>query len=128
VGVGELSRLVRDVLVRFEGLAARLETQFVRTDVFEYYKQLVNQALMELQVKTANAADKTTVSDKFKDVDEELGKKASRAEVDAKLETLTKRIADLEDDKRWLVRLIGTFIVLGILGAVFAVAKAGGGA
>lgn len=39
---------------------------------------------------------------------------------------LTDRVAQLEDDKKWLVRLVLGFIVLAVLGAVFAAAKVGG--
>ena len=40
-------------------------------------------------------------------------------------DSVVARVAQLEDDKKWLVRLVLGFIVLGILGAIFV---ASGGA
>lgn len=119
-GVGELSRQVRDVLVRFEGLATRLETQFVRSDNFNLYKQLVDQAIANLQALVATLAR----ADKVEDLERDMIDKASSSSVDA----LTKRVNDLEDDKKWLTRLVIGFIILGVLGAVFAVSQGAGGA
>lgn len=123
VSVGELSRLVRDVLVRFEGLAARLETQFVRSDNFELYKQLVDQALRSLQDASAGFASKNGTADKFKDIESDIAGKVGKSDYDA----LCKRVADLEDDKKWLIRLVLGFVFLGVLGAVYTVSRAGGG-
>lgn len=119
VGIGELSRQVRDVLARFEGLATRLDSSYVRRDNFDLYSQLVNQALAGLQDGVKKLASAEAVNNLAADIEG----KASKGQVDS-LET---RIKDLEDDKRWLVRLVATFIILGVLGAVFAVSKAGGG-
>lgn len=112
--------MVRDVLVRFEGLVTRLETQFVRTDVFDYYKQLV-----ETDIKRLNqAADRAADKEKFREIEVDMDKKVSKGELAA----LEKRILNLEDDKKWLVRVVISFIVVGVLTAIFAVAKVGGGA
>jgi hypothetical protein len=126
VGVGELSRQVRDVLQRLEGLAVRLETQFVRGDNFSLYKQLVDQAILQLQglVKdiettlrvTPDAADVTALSVR-------IDSKASKSE----LEAIQKRVAELEDDKKWITRLVIAFVVIGIISAVFVVQKVGSG-
>lgn len=100
--LGELSRQVRDVFARFEGLARRLEDgQFVRTDLYILYRESVNGALAILQERM-----KAFESNKIDKAD---------------LDVLEKRIAQLEDDKKWLVRLVLGFIVLGVLGAVFAI-------
>lgn len=123
MSVGELSRLVRDVLVRFEGLAARLETQFVRGDTFKLQVALLESAIKQLQDAIPLFADKQVVADKFTDVLSDVDRKASKGEVEA----LAKRVAELEDDKKWLTRIVATFIILGVLGAVFIVSKAGGG-
>lgn len=101
-GLGELSRQVRDVFARFEGLARRLEDgQFVRTDLYVLYRESVNTALASLQERV-----KALDTGKLEKTD---------------LDSLEKRVAQLEDDKKWLVRLVLGFIVLGIMGAVFAV-------
>lgn len=118
IGIGELSRQVRDVLVRFEGLAARLENQFVRADNFAYYRQLVDAAIAALQETVKRLATSEQVKNLASDVDQMATKDY--------VERLEKRVGDLEDDKKWLVRLVLGFIVLGVLGAVFAVTKAQG--
>ena len=133
-GIGELSRQVRDVLVRFEGLATRLETQFVRNDNFNLYKQLVDQAIFNLQGTVAAMAR----ADKLADVEGDMAKKADvnyvtglnkRVETKAAkdvVDALVKRVDDLEDDRKWLIRLVIGFIILAVLGAVFAVSQGAG--
>ena len=118
IGVGELSRQVRDVLVRMEGLAARLESQFIRTDNFALYKQLVDTAISQLQQAVAKLPPAEVVTQLSKDMEDTVSKGTHAA--------LVKRVEDLEDDKKWLIRLVLGFIVLGVLGAVFAVTKASG--
>ena len=44
---------------------------------------------------------------------------------DQALADTQKRVAELEDGRKWLSRLIIGFIVLAVLGAVFTVAKTG---
>ena len=123
VSVGELSRMVRDVLVRFEGLAARLDNSFVRNKTFKLQIALVEAALKQLQDAIPLLPDKQVTQDKIKDLSDDISGKASKGE----LESAVKRIAELEDDKKWLTRIILSFIVVGVLGAVFVVSKAGGG-
>ena len=118
IGVGELSRQVRDVLVRMEGLAGRLESQFIRTDNFVLYKQLVDTAISQLQQAVAKLPPAEVVTQLSKDMEDTVSKGTHAA--------LVKRVEDLEDDKKWLIRLVLGFIVLGVLGAVFAVTKASG--
>lgn len=109
IGLGELARQVRDVFVKLEGLATRLESgQFVRSDVFALYRENVNQALAGIQEKIkALAEDKVEKSD---------------------LRALEARVAALEDERKWLIRLVLGFIVLGILGAIFVASGISGGA
>lgn len=126
VGVGELSRQVRDVLSRLESLAVRLETQFVRGDNFGLYKQLVDQAIVSLQ---AGVRDIETVLRDTPD-QSDLSNLASRVDSKASktdLEAVGKRVSELEDDKKWLTRLVVGVIILAVIGAVFVVQKAGTG-
>jgi hypothetical protein len=117
VGVGELSRQVRDVLVRFEGLATRLDGQFVREDNFKLYQRLVDQAILSLQNAVKELASLETV----KNLRFEVEGKASRGQVAG----LEEDIKELQDDKKWLVRLIVGFIVMGVLAAVIVIPKLG---
>lgn len=118
VGIGELSRQVRDVLLRFEGLATRLETQFVRNDNFALYKQLVDNSLDQLQKTVTLLASLERVSN----LESKVADKADKATMTG----LEDRVVQLEDDKKWITRLVIGFIVLAVLGAIFAVSKAGG--
>ncbi len=119
IGVGELSRQVQQVLMRFEGLAARLETQFVRTETYEMYKLLVDQAIRNLQDTTKQLATFETTQN----LRTEVESKASKGLVTS----LEQRVDDLEDDRKWLIRLVIGFIVLGVLGAIFIASKGGVG-
>lgn len=106
VGIGELARQVRDVFSRIEGIAQRLESgQFVRTDLYNLYKESIDarigQLLASIALLTSNKAD------------------------DLVVKALEARVAQLEDDKKWLVRLVLTFVVLAVLAAAFAASKAG---
>lgn len=116
VGVGELSRQVQEVLMRFERLAAGLESQFVRKDTYTVYQQLVDQAIRNLQGTVGKLATLETASSLKSEVDG----KAS----DGALKGLEQRVSELEDDRKWLVRLVLGFIILGVLGALYVV---GGG-
>lgn len=92
VSVGELSRQVKDVLIRFQALAERLDTSYVSREVYDLTQKLVDKSLKSLET---GKADSSLVSD------------------------LEKRVSSLEDDRKWLVRLVLGFIVLGILGVVY---------
>ena len=106
IGIGELARQVRDVFSRIEGLAQRLEGgQFVRNDLWQVYKEGLEARMIGLKAQldalTSIKSDVTQVKN------------------------LEDRVAQLEDDKKWLVRLVIGFVILGVLGALFAVSKAG---
>lgn len=103
-GLGELSRQVRDVLVRFSELAVKLETQFVRADIFELYKQ---QIVRELQRIDRDISD-------------------TKADDERERKHLANRVASLEDNQKWLVRIVVTFVILGVLGVAFGLKNAGG--
>lgn len=118
ISTGELSRQVRDVLSRFSDLATRLETQFLRSDVFILYQRLQEKTLQDLDTAVQGKATK----DSIQNLTDTINKKADKAE----LQSLIDRLEDLEDDKKWLTRLVFGFIVLGVLGAIFAFSQLGG--
>jgi uncharacterized membrane protein YheB (UPF0754 family) len=119
ISIGELSRQVQGVLVRFESLVTRLDGQYVRNENLELYKQLVNQTLQQLQTTVAQLAS----AEKVKDLEADIEAKASKGTVAA----LESAVKELQDDKKWLTRLILGFIILAVLGAIFAAAQIGGG-
>lgn len=126
IGIGELSRQVREVLVRFEGLATRLETQFVRGDNFTLYKQIVDQAIAHLQQDASDMKreiDGLPTATDLKNLKEQVEGKAHASSIT----TLEERVKELEGDRQWLTRTVIGFVVLAVLGAVFTVAKLTGG-
>lgn len=105
ISTGELSRRVSDVLVRFQGIVSQLETQFVRRELFEIYRETMHQTHKSLADKIAGL-----------DAD-----KAEKTTIDA----LESRLGQLEDDKKWLIRVVGAFIILGVLALLFAASNGG---
>jgi hypothetical protein len=114
VGVGELSRQVQQVLLRFESLATRLETQFVNKESYSIYQLLVDQEIKTLQDTTKQLATAETANSLKSEVE---GKASNGA-----LKGLEQRVSELEDDRKWLVRLLIGFIVLGVLSAIYVAA------
>jgi hypothetical protein len=98
ISVHELGRQVRDVLARFQSLADRLDTAYTTKEMFSLYKILVDQALSTLQEKVS-----------------ELDRDKSESSTYSALE---KRIHDLEDNQKWIVRLIVSLVVVALVGGV----------
>lgn len=113
-GVGELSRQVREVLARFEQLVNKLETQFVNKDFFRLYTDGV-----EREIKHLRQAQADLKQDAGKSVDT-----LERAEKDRN-DQLEKRIAQLEGNITWIVRIVLAAIVVAVLAAV-GFSKSGG--
>jgi hypothetical protein len=100
MSLGELSRRLADVFLRLEGMAQRLEGgAYVRTDLYA-----VNQLSNERQMK----ALETQIAALEKD----------KAERDA-LGPIEARVVQLEDDRKWLIRLVLAFVVMAVLGTIF---------
>lgn len=92
---GELSRQVQSVLSRFEGLVVRLDESFVSKNLYDLFKQLIEQQISDLR----RTQDTLTTKEQ--------------------LAALEVRVKSLENNLQWIVRIVVTFVVLGILGAVF---------
>lgn len=122
-GLAELSRLVRDVLNRFESLATKLESQFISKDVFKLYSDSATRELEHLisrlgsaeQAWTKNLADAVAAE---KERNDNLEKRNAQLE---------KRIELLEGNNRWIVRLIIAAVIAFVLAAVGISTKAAGG-
>lgn len=101
ITLGELARQVRDVFSRLEGVIARLEAgQFVSSEVFKLSRENINLSIQALEKKS----------------DELDREKLSRDNYNA----LEARVKELEDSRTWLVRLVGGFIILAVLGIALA--------
>lgn len=120
-GLGELSRQVRDVLVRFEKLATQLESQFVRRDIYEWQRSQI-----ESSVKTLDADLKElerTAEANLKDLRGKI--ETERVTKDSHV-TLEGRVKSLEDNLRWVVRAVLLFVIVGILASAIVFNKPGG--
>jgi hypothetical protein len=106
ISVGELSRQVQQALVRFEHLAARLDSAFVSKSLYDLYAQGTDKDIAEINSKLATLATK-----------ESLTFKAEKSVV----ENHDREIKSLKDNMQWVVRTVLTFVILAVLGAVFVV-------
>ena len=122
-GLAELSRLVRDVLHRFESLATKLETQFINKDVFNLYTTGVARELEQL-VARMNSADQALTKGLADTVGAEKERNEQLGKRDDQLE---RRLAEVEGNIRWIVRLVIAAVVMFVLAAVGISARAGGG-
>lgn len=94
--VGELARGLRDVLVRFEGLIQRIEIGYISKDVYTLGQELL---------RAADSALKTAVENEAKE----------RESCD---EELRRRISNLEDNQKWLVRAVIGMVLAAVIGGV----------
>lgn len=105
VSVAELARQVQSAMTRLEQLARDLQERFITTQVF---------GLMKENIDNRNRAQDKDIADL------ELTKADKSA-----LGDLEKRVSALEDDKKWLTRLVGGVIILAVVGLLFAVRNFG---
>ena len=117
---GELSRRVQELLLQFEALLHKVEDRYVQKENLELIREGINTAILGLQ-QSYQAIDRSKV-----DQSELLGLKSvieTKADK-GELQAIKDDVDELKDHNKWLFRVIGSFIILAILGAVFA---AGGG-
>lgn len=136
-GIGELQRALQAVLVRFETLATKMDTQFVQKENFNVWQRLFDETIHgirdtlkvmgEARDSQATKEDITLLrADHDRDfalLRSDLDKKASKGQI----EDVVKDVTELQDDKKWLQRVIYGFIVIAILGALFVRESLGGG-
>jgi sugar-specific transcriptional regulator TrmB len=97
--LGEIGRRLQESFSRLESLAHKLEDgQFVRTDLYNLYKE--GQASQLVTMKEA--------------IDQ-----LERVKVDStEVNSMEQRIQQLEDDKKWLIRLVLGLVIVAVLGLV----------
>jgi hypothetical protein len=111
ISVGELTRQVASVLLRFEHLATRLDESYVAKQFFELYRENLNRTIGELAKDIETAARKESLQDK---VD-----RSDFTPLKSRVDDLDRRVKKLEDNLGWIVKIVLTFVVLTVLGAVF---------
>jgi len=102
--LGELSRQVRDVLTRYEGIANKLETNFVTKEFFKLYTDGLARELEH----ASRAADRQAAAEKERN------------------DQLDKRVSKLESNITWVVRVVIAAIVVAVLAAI-GISRSGGG-
>ena len=114
ISTGELARQVREVLIRFQGLADRLDNAYLTKETFSLYKDLVDRTLKQLEDASANLdrdkAEKTVTDSLSHRVDNRADKGA--------VESLERRVSNIEDNNKWLVRLVLGVVILAVIGLV----------
>lgn len=116
ISPGELARRMNDVLRQFQSLVDQVETRYIRKDYIDLYKQTIDGQVSAMQNTIDLKADKTELAG----VGANLLLKVDKNEFDA----LKADVAELKDTNKWLTRIIISFVVLAVLGAIFTV---GGG-
>lgn len=98
ISTHELARQVRDVLQRFQSLADRMDTVYTTKEMFTLFKTLIDQEIANLK-------------EKIKSVEEDKSEKNT-------VDSLTQRVAELEDSYKWITRLIVSLVVIAVVGLV----------
>lgn len=114
ITVGELSRQVANTLSRFEQLLTRLDDSYVSKNLYDLYTRGVDSALSALDKEVNEAATRRELQEKVA--------KGDLQPLKDKVDALDARVEKLEENITWIVRIVLTFVVVGILGAVFITA------
>lgn len=117
---GELSRRVQELLLQFEALLRKVEDRYVQKDLLELIREGIDAQIKALGAADAALEQTKASSNELQNLRNMIDGKADRAE----LQGVREDVDELKGHNQWLFRVVGTFIVLGILGAVFV---AGGG-
>lgn len=96
--VQELARTMQNALARMESLAARLEGgQFVSAEVHRLSREAADAKIVAIKAEVGTKVDTSTFN------------------------SLQADVTSLKEDRKYLVRLLVTFVVLAVLGLVFTV-------
>lgn len=112
--VGELSRQVREVLLRFQSLAERLDHSYMSKEVFDLWQRLIDGKVLQVGEK---CSETLSIADKKADQDDLLSLKAEKANA-SELNALNERVKSLEDNQKWVVRLVLGLILVAVVSAV----------
>lgn len=98
MSIAELARQVREVLSRFQGLADRLDTSYVTKELFDLHSRSLDQTL-------------SNVTETHKNLDKDKAEKTA-------FDDLVRRVNNIEDNQKWLVRLLMGLIIAAVVGTV----------
>lgn len=110
ISVGELARQVRDVLLRFQTLAERLDNTYVSKEVLGLWEKLTESRIKAIEGSLVTKAEISAVTDLKAD----LEKKADQSEISS----IDARVKSLEDNQKWVVRLVLGLILVAVISAV----------
>lgn len=112
--VGELSRQVREVLLRFQSLAERLDQSYMSKEVFDLWQRLIDGKVKGVREQ---CSDTLAVAKGKADVDDVQALKTEKAN-QSELNALNERVKSLEDNQKWVVRLVLGLILVAVVSAV----------
>lgn len=112
--VGELSRQVREVLLRFQSLAERLDQSYMSKEVFDLWQRLIDGRVKSVGEKCNETLG---VAQKKADQEDLVALKQDKANV-SELNALNERVKSLEDNQKWVVRLVLGLILVAVVSAV----------
>lgn len=121
ISVGELSRQVRDVLLRFQTLAERLDQSYMSKEVFDLWQRLINGEIAQLQIKLTEAIETAKRKADADDLTTLKLEKANTAEVSG----IDNRVKSLEDNQKWVVRLVLSLIIVAVITGVLITSGSG---
>src|SRR4051812_7966278 len=100
--LAELARRMQEMYVRFEAIAVKMETSYVTKELYELNNKYTEQLVLATKDYSVNL----------------------RRESKDDIAILKTRVDELEDDKKWLVRLVFGAILLTVLGTILISTKA----
>ncbi len=103
----QLTQSLKDVLIRLEGLATKIETQYLSKELWRKDSERLDEIIRGLRV-----AD----SDMRQILDALDGKYATKEEVG----NIRTDVVELQDERKWVIRLVIGLVIVGIVTAYLA--------
>jgi hypothetical protein len=101
--VAQLAERLRDALVRLEGLASKIDQQYLSKELWKADSARLDEVVRSIRQSITN-------------VEQIEATHATKEE----LAQVRLNVAELQDDKKWLVRLVIGLIVVGVISGFIA--------
>jgi hypothetical protein len=101
--VAQLAERLRDALVRLEGLASKIDSQYLSKELWKADSLRMDEVIRGIRQSI----------DGIKDI-------AATHATKEELSQVRLDVAELQDDKKWLIRLVIGLIVVGVISAFIA--------